>query len=167
VAVVEGGNVDDPHDGWSYLGDRYRCPLADKQLRCHRRADRLLAEGDESGLRQMADDGHRCAFVRLMELLVEAGRVEDLRAMALAGDDRAEVTLAEYWIRRGDEAALRGETSTLPRTGLWLAQLFRNDGRRDEAVQVLTTLAGDPDGDARHREEAQGLLRRWASRDER
>jgi len=58
-------------------------------------------ERREDKLRQMADAGHRCAFVRLMELLVDASRVDTLRAMAVAGDNRAGVTLAEYWVRRG------------------------------------------------------------------
>lgn len=82
----------------------------------------------EDGLRQMADAGHRCAFVRLMELLVEADRVEALRAMAVAGDDRAGVTLAEYWVRRGDEAALRQEVEVWPRAGLWLAGMLDERG---------------------------------------
>jgi hypothetical protein len=32
------GDVDNPsYDGWSYLGDRYRCPLADDELSRHHR----------------------------------------------------------------------------------------------------------------------------------
>src|SRR5437773_11990746 len=119
------GDAEDPrYDGWSYLGDRYRCPLADAELSCHHRANRLLAERRDSELRQMVDEGHRCAFVRLMELLVDAERVEDLREIALGGDERAGVTLAEYWVQLGDEAALRREMVVLPRTGLWLAGLL-------------------------------------------
>jgi hypothetical protein len=53
-------------------------------------------------------------------------------------------TLAEYWVRRGDEAALRREMRTVPRTGLWLAQLLADCGRRDEAVEVLTASGGGP-----------------------
>ena len=63
-----------------------------------------------------------------MELLVEADRVEALRAMAVAGDDRAGVTLAEYWVRRGDEAALRQEVEVWPRAGLWLAGMLDERG---------------------------------------
>jgi hypothetical protein len=159
------GDVDDPsYDGWSYLGDRYRCPLADDRLTCHHRANRLLAEQREDALRAMVDQGHRCAFVRLMQLLVAADRVADLRAMALAGDERAGVTLAEYWTRRGDEAALRREMQVLPRTGLWLAGWLAEQGRRDEAVQVLTELAGNVDADERDRQEADSVLRSWAGR---
>jgi hypothetical protein len=44
----------------------------------------------------MAAEGHRCAFVRLMEFLVEAERVGDLRKIALGGDEHAGATLAEY-----------------------------------------------------------------------
>lgn len=94
------GHADDPrYDGWSYLGDKYRCPLADGELSCHHRKRRLLVERRETDLRHMVDEGHRCAFVRLMELLVEAGRVGDLREIALGGDERAGVTLAEYGAR--------------------------------------------------------------------
>lgn len=159
------GDVDNPsYDGWSYLGDRYRCPLADDELSCHHRANRLLAEGREDRLRAMIAHGHRCAFVRLMQLLVAADRVADLRAMALAGDERAGATLAEYWTRRGDEAALRREMQVLPRTGLWLAGWLAERGRQDEAVQVLNELEGNVDADERHRAEAHSALRRRASR---
>jgi len=160
------GDADDPrYDGWSYLGDRYRCPLADAELSCHHRAGRLLAEQRDSELRQMAAEGHRCAFVRLMELLVEAERVEDLREIALSGDERAAVTLAEYWVRRDDEAALRWETAVLPRTGLWLAGLLKDRDRKREAVEVLTALAADVGADERHRQEARGMLQRWTRRE--
>jgi len=37
----------------------------------------MLMERREDKLRQMADAGHRCAFVRLMELLVDASRPAD------------------------------------------------------------------------------------------
>jgi hypothetical protein len=76
------------------------------------------------------------------------------------------VTLAEYWTRRGDEAALRREMQILPRTGLWLAGWLAEQGRRDEAVQVLTELAGNVDADERHRQEADSALRSWAGRGE-
>lgn len=161
------GDTDDPrYDGWSHLGDRYRCPLTDAELNCHHRASRLLAEQRETELRQMVHEGHRCAFVRLMGLLVEAGWVGSLREVALGGDERAGVTLAEYWVRRGDEAALRRETAVLPRTGLWLAGLLRDRGREREAVEVLTALATDAGADERHRQEAWGLLQRRTKRDE-
>lgn len=161
------GHADDPrYDGWSYLGDKYRCPLADGQLSCHHRARRLLVERRETDLRHMVDEDHRCAFVRLMELLVEAGRVGDLREIALGGDERAGVTLAEYGARRGDEAEPCRETAVLPRVGLWLAGLLRDRDREREAVEELTALATDIDVDERHRQEAQGVLRRWTRRDE-
>jgi hypothetical protein len=160
------GDVDDPrYEGWSYLGDRYRCPLADDELSCHRRANRLLAGRREDELRRMVDAGHRCAFVRPMELLVDAGRVEDLRAMAVAGEDRAGVTLAEYWVRRGDETALRREVETWPRAALWLAGMLERRGASGEATEVLTALANNPNADAHHREEARGVLTRRARRE--
>jgi hypothetical protein len=112
----------------------------------------------------MIAHGHHCAFVRLTQLLVAAERVADLRAMAPAGDERAGVTLAEYWTRRGDEAALRREMQVLPHTGLWLAGWLAERGRRDEAVQVLNELEGNVDADERHRAKAHSALRRRASR---
>src|SRR5438093_1017049 len=140
--------VGDPHGppvrlvldeaGWC---DDVRVTVFGAELSCHHRANRLLAEQRDSELRQMVDEGHRCAFVRLMELLVDAERVEDLREIALGGDERAGVTLAEYWVQLGDEAALRREMVVLPRTGLWLAGLLKDLGRHSEAVEVLTALA--------------------------
>jgi hypothetical protein len=159
------GDVDDPrYDGWSYLGDRYRCPLADDELSCHHEANRLRTEQREDELRAMVVRGHRCAFVRLMELLVEADRVDDLRAMALAGDERAGVTLAEYWTRRSDEAALRDEIAVLPRSAGWLAGMLAQQGRLDEAAQVLRELVANADADPRHRDEALSLLKQLERR---
>jgi hypothetical protein len=134
--------------------------LADDESSCHLRANRLLMQRRGDELRQMADAGHRCAFVRLMELLVDAGRVETLRAMAVAGDDRAGVTLAEYWVRRGDEAALRREVRVWPRAGLWLAGMLEGRGAYGEARGVLAALADNPNASGHHREEARSVLGR-------
>lgn len=117
-------------------------------------------ERREDELRQMAEAGHRCAFVRLMELLVDAGRVDALRAMAVAGDDRAGVTLAEYWVRHGDEAALRQEATAWPRAGLWLAEMIEAREAFDEARDVLVALADNPNASAHHREATFSLLAR-------
>jgi hypothetical protein len=46
---------------------------------------------------------------------------------------------------------------------LWLAGWLAQQGRRDEAVQVLTALATNVDADECHGEEARSMLRRWAS----
>ncbi|HEX5595264.1 MAG TPA: NUDIX domain-containing protein [Micromonosporaceae bacterium] len=89
------------YDGWSYLCDRDVCPLADAHRTCHRRANLLYAQGRETALRKMSADGHRCAFVRLMQLLVEKDDIAALRALAAGGDDRAAVTLREYLLRHG------------------------------------------------------------------
>jgi hypothetical protein len=164
VADYRGDDGDPRYEGWSYLGDRYRCPLADDELSCHVRANRLLMERREHDLRQMADAGHRCAFIRLMELLVDAGRVDALRAMAVAGDDRAGVTLAEYWVRRGDEAALRREVEVWPRAGLWLAGMLEGRGAAAEARDVLAALADSPNADAHHRTDARSALAGDAAR---
>jgi hypothetical protein len=140
---------DDPDDerytGWSYLGDRYVCPLADEDRTCHRHANELLTEGNEDELRAMAADGHRCAFVRLMELLVELDRTEDLRNMALQGDGRADTTLMEYLYHRKDQEGLRREAAHLPNANLYLAQLLADDHQFDEALNVLAELETHPD----------------------
>jgi hypothetical protein len=162
AADYRGDGEDPRYEGWSYLGDRYRCPLAEEELCCHLPASRLLLERREDELRQMVDAGHRCALVRLMKLLVGAGRVNDLRAMALAGDDRAGVTLAEYWVRRGDQASLRWEVDVWPRGGLWLAGMLDRRGASDEARQVLAALVDNPNADEQHRDEARGVLARRA-----
>ncbi|HEV7898060.1 MAG TPA: NUDIX domain-containing protein [Planosporangium sp.] len=116
---------DDRYADWAYLSDRYVCGLADSHRTCHRRANLLLAQGRDDALRAMTAEGHRCAFVRLMRLLVASNRVEDLRQIAAAGDDRATFTLYEYLSRRytGDDltAALRREATVLPRMNGWLA----------------------------------------------
>ena len=46
-------------------------------------------------------DGDRCAFIALIEILVDENRTAELRAMAEAGDSRAGVTLAEMLVNRG------------------------------------------------------------------
>jgi hypothetical protein len=142
----QGDDSDDArYAGWSYLGDRYVCPLADDDRTCHRRANLLLAQNRETDLRAMADEGHRCAFVRLMELLVNQHRVDDLHAMAIRGDNRAETTLVEYLSRARDEAGLRAAAADLPSANLALAELLAASGRIDDAITVLDGLADNPD----------------------
>jgi hypothetical protein len=80
------------------------------------------------------------------------------------GDERAGVTLAEYFVRRGDEAALRREVEVLPRTALWLAGMLKDQGRMADALEVLTALEANRGTDERHRDEARGMARRWAVR---
>lgn len=148
---------DERFAGWDYLGDRYVCPLADEHRTCHRRANLLLAQERADALRALADDGHRCAFVRLMQLYVDGDRVDDLHAMAGAGDDRATVTLYQYLQHRHHgadlETALARYAGTVPRLRIWLAALIGEDpGRADEALKLLSPLL-DHDRyaqDARH-----------------
>nr|WP_240948028.1 NUDIX domain-containing protein [Planosporangium mesophilum] len=154
------GDDDDRYADWTYLSDLYVCPLADAHRTCHRRADLLLAQGRDDALRAMTDEGHRCAFVRLMRLLVDTNRVEDLRQIAAAGDDRATLTLYEYLSRRyaGDDltAALRREATVLPRMNLWLAGRLAEARRTDEALSLLENLTADP----RYGDEARRVRQR-------
>jgi 8-oxo-dGTP pyrophosphatase MutT (NUDIX family) len=143
-----GDGDDERYAGWAYLSDRYVCDLADSHHTCQRRANLLLAQGRDDALRAMAAEGHRCALVRLMRLLVDSNRVEDLRQIAVAGDDWATVTLYEYLSRRytGDDliTALRREATVLPRMNVWLAGRLADAGRVDEALELLEPLRTDP-----------------------
>jgi hypothetical protein len=78
----------------------------------------------------------------------------------VAGDERAGVTLAEYWVHSGDEAALRREIELLPRTAFWLAAMLYGLERSDEAMQVLEALAANASAPERYREDARAMLRR-------
>lgn len=99
----------------------------------------------------MVGQGHRCAFVRLMQPPVAGDRVADLREMALPGDQRAGVMLAKYRTRRGDEAALRrGDASSAPRQVAGechrekaRSALRRRAGRKGPGARLST---GMPDG---------------------
>ncbi|GAA2522840.1 NUDIX domain-containing protein [Pilimelia columellifera] len=147
---------DEDYPDWAYLGDRYVCDLADPHRTCHRRANLLRRQGNAATLRALVDDGHRCAFVQLMRLFVEEDRVDELRAIALAGDGRAEFTLYEYLTRHhhGETltAALRAETAhELPRAPIWLAEHLADAGHTDEALAALTLVAAD----SWHAQEAQ------------
>jgi 8-oxo-dGTP pyrophosphatase MutT (NUDIX family) len=155
-----GDDDDDRYADWAYLCDRYVCDLADAHRTCHRRANLLLAQGRDDALRAMVAEGHRCALVRLMRLLVDSNRVEDLRQIAAAGHDRATFTLYEYLSRRytGDDltAVLRREATVLPRMNVWLAGRLADSGRIDEALELLETLKTDP----RYGDEAQQVSHR-------
>jgi hypothetical protein len=143
-------SADERWRGWSYLGDRYVCPLADDDRTCHRQANALYDSQDETELRGLAAVGHRCAFVRLMQLLVEQDRVDDLRQMALQGDGRAEVTLLEYLHHHGDRDGLRREARGLPRANLYLAELLADQGDLKDALAVLARAESDADPEHTH-----------------
>jgi hypothetical protein len=88
---------DDP-SSWSYYGAAHRYDVHGDpgiEAACERRMDRLVLERCEDELRALSSDGDRCAFIALIEILVDENRVDDLRAMAEAGDGRAYATLIE------------------------------------------------------------------------
>lgn len=161
---------DDAYADWAYLHDRYVCPLADEHRTCHRRASLLRAQGNADGLRALAAGGHRCAFTHLMRLLVDGDRRAELRAIAVAGDGRAEFTLYEHLKHRcsGDTLLreLRAEAEAgLPRAPIWLARCLADNGHTGEALAVLATVPAD----CVHADEAAAAAgrisgRRWAVR---
>ena len=132
--------------GWSYHGPDRRCARDDgtpDAEACAARLDRLRS--DDEGLRALADAGDRCAFVALMELLVDADRIDDLRALADAGDGRALATLMEVHLLRADEGALRADVDRYEAIA-WLLEHLVRHGRADEAVAELDGwLAARPD----------------------
>lgn len=70
--------------------------------------DQLETTADEARLCKLAyDDGDRCAFIGLIEIMVDADRVDDLRLLA-RGDGRAFATLMEYLVRTDSIDLLRG-----------------------------------------------------------
>jgi hypothetical protein len=108
--------------GWSYYGAAHRYDVhgnADRERLCARTMRELRERGDEPELCRRAEAGDRCAFVALIEILVEGDRTDDLRAMADAGDSRAEATLMEMLVDQGREEELRGEVAAAgpPSTG--------------------------------------------------
>ena len=131
---------------WSYVGQR--CAPDDDRPDARdsaARLDGLKAAGDEQRLRTLAGQGERCAFVALVEVLVEGDRVDDLRALADAGDGRARVTLMELFLNGSREEELRAEVARSGEVHWLLAHLSRH-GRSDEALAELDAwLAEHPD----------------------
>lgn len=123
---------------WSYYGPSQRCSAADGTSDAVACAERLdgLKDQDGAALRDLADGGDRCAFVAWMEVLVDAGRTDDLRALADAGDGRALATLMELHLHREREDDLRADVARFDAID-WLLHHLEQRGRAGEAVAEL------------------------------
>ncbi|WP_157106780.1 hypothetical protein [Nocardia arthritidis] len=63
------------------------------------------------------DDGYRCAFIRLIEIMVDAERGDDSRFSAHGGGHRGFATLMECLVRTNGIDRLRALTSPAPDCG--------------------------------------------------
>lgn len=114
-------------------------------LASHGRLDKALKQ-----LRDMAAAGDKYAKARLVSMLARHRRVEDLRAMAGAGDWDAHRRLADIYARSGDTHGALGEFRALAAAGDWesrrrVAELTAAHGDLEAATNDLRmmTLAGD------------------------
>ncbi|MDA3648620.1 hypothetical protein LZ318_17005 [Saccharopolyspora indica] len=123
--------------------------------------DQLEAAGDEVRLRELGfGDGDRCAFIRLIEILVDGDRLDDLRILARDGDGRAFTTLMELLFRTDRVDQLRAEADEFPSARLWLAQLHLRRGEVDAGLAELAAAELDPElGWSAHSERIAQLLR--------
>ncbi|RKT83942.1 hypothetical protein SAMN05421805_11284 [Saccharopolyspora antimicrobica] len=150
--------------GWSYYGAAHRYDVhgtPEAASACARAMDQLEAAGDEARLRELAlADGDRCAFVRLIEVMVDGDRIDDLRALARGGDDRAFATLMELLFRTDRVEQLRAEVGEFASARLWLAQLHLRRGEVDAGLAELAAAELDPEhGRSAHSERIAQLLR--------
>lgn len=158
--------TDQPADqwsGWSYYGAAHRYDVHDTPeatAACDRLMDRLEAAGDERTLRKLAyDDSNACAFIRLVEMMVDADRITDLRTLALDGDGRAFATLMELLVREDRAEQLRAEVPVFASARAWLAHTLVRRGDIDSALLELEELESDPEhGHFAHSERLNLLL---------
>ncbi|WP_052311661.1 MULTISPECIES: hypothetical protein [unclassified Actinoplanes] len=136
---------------WSYYGAAHRYAVHEDEgadRLCDRTMGALRLAGDEAELRRRAGAGDRCAAVTLFEILVDADRLDDLRAMQEAGDDRAGVTLMEALTRQGREDELRREIAA-GHDVMWLVHHLNDRGRMDDALAALQEWADQHPDQAR------------------
>ncbi|MEV4125747.1 hypothetical protein [Nocardia sp. NPDC049707] len=150
--------------GWSYYGAAHRYDIhgtPEATSACTQAMDRLETAADEARLRELAyDDGDRCAFIRLIEIMVDADRVDDLRLLARGGDDRALTTLMEYLVRTNSIDRLRAQAPEFASARLWLAQLHFHRGEDEAGLAELEAMESDPDnGLYAHSERIAQLIR--------
>ncbi|MFI1990590.1 hypothetical protein [Actinoplanes sp. NPDC020271] len=128
---------------WSYYGAAHRYDIhgdPDAEQRCTEVMRELRSAGDEDELRRRADAGDRCAFIALLEILVDADRLDELRARQEAGDDRAGATLLEVLVRQEREDELRDEVAA-GHDVMWLLDYLSERGRADDALAALRQWA--------------------------
>jgi hypothetical protein len=149
--------------GWSYYGAAHRYDIHDTPeatSACTQAMDRLETAADEARLRELAHDGDRCAFIRLIEIMVDADRIDDLRLLARDGDGRASTTLMEYLVRTNNIDRLRAEASRDASARLWLAHLHFRRGEDEAGLAELEAIESDPDnGFYAHSERIAQLIR--------
>lgn len=150
--------------GWSYYGAAHRYDIhgtPEATSACTRAMDQLEAAADEARLRELAyNNGDRCAFIRLIEIMVDADRVDDLRLLARGGDGRAATTLMEYLVRSDNIDRLRAEASEDASARLWLAHLHFRRGEHETGLAELEAMESDPDnGFYAHSERIAQLIR--------
>ncbi len=136
---------------WSYYGAAHRYALhtdAEAEARCEATMRGLRGSGLEDELRARARDGDRCAFITLIEILVDQDRTDDLRAMADAGDGRAGVTLMEMLVHQDREQEVRHEVATGRGHVDWLLRYLLGRGRTDDALRELARWVDDHPEDA-------------------
>jgi len=132
---------------WTYYGAAHRFDVhgdAEEELRC----DRTMSGLTEDELRAQALLGDRCAFIALIEILVDQDRTDDLRAMADGGDDRARRTLMELLANQGREAELRAEVAAGRGHAESLLTYLCGRGRLDDALDELIRWTDDHPEDA-------------------
>ncbi|GAB2661630.1 hypothetical protein GCM10027088_45020 [Nocardia goodfellowii] len=157
-------DIADQWAGWSYYGAAHRYDIHDTTeagAACAQAMDQLETAADEARLRELAyDNGDRCAFIRLIEIMVDADRVDDLRLLARGGDDRAATTLMEYLVRTDSIDRLRAEASEDASARLWLAHLHFRRGEDEAGLAELEAMESDPDnGYYAHSERIAQLIR--------
>lgn len=164
--MIRRHRIDEPADqwsGWSYYGAAHRYDVHDTPEAtdaCDRQMDRLEAAQDERTLRLLAyDDSNACAFIRLVEMMVDADRIADLRTLALDGDGRAFATLMELLVREDRVDQLRAEVPVFASARAWLAHALVRRGDLDGALIEFELLESDPEhGHFAHSERLNLLL---------
>ena len=115
-------------------------------------ADRLVAKGDETSLRQALelDPAHPEAVVGLAELLVGKGENEDALALLARIPESAEVRRVAALARLGgSNGSVTGEVES--RLDALLDRVKGDDDARQEFVDLLETLGADDPRVARYR----------------
>lgn len=137
---------------WSYYGAAHRYAVhrtAGEARDCAWRMDRLEADGNEARLRELAGAGDRCAFIRLIEIMVDGDRIEDLRVLARAGDGRAFSTLMEYLVATDNTEQLRAEIAEFAEARGWLAQLYLDRGEHEAGLAELAAMENEAGPESR------------------